>query len=413
MRLLFYSDVEVFGGHEVTVLDAIEGAAMAPGVSIGVAYCKRNRMLGKRLMNRFGAISMVEILPHDFVHEAGDLLRAFVPSSKRQAIAGFISGWKPDVVIVCQGHMGVSICGLAAAVGTDACVISYIPMAHTLREMTGGRSLTVRTVDALLARAYRWPAIYLTIDACVAEQLKSRHGVDGWRVQVIEYGPDIERLRQVSRSVARADLGLGGEFFVGMVGRVDFRQKGHDIILDAIARRGGLPGGSRLVIIGDGPDSERARSFVKDHGLDPFVRFLPWCDDVSSVYSALDLLLLPSRYEGAPIVMMEAMLFGLPVIASDVDGMRSVLPDEWRFAPGNGDQLMQLLERVRHGIDPGLLERHKQYIIKTRNAARFRERIGAFVTDLCGSRGTEDTGSQVPYFSQPAGHQGIKGAGCQ
>ena len=385
MRLLFYSDVEVFGGHEVTVLDAIEGAAMVPGVSIGVAYCKRNRMLGNHLMNRFGAFPMVEMLPHDFVHEAGDLLRAFVPSGKRRAIAGFISGWRPDVVVVCQGHMGVSICGLAAAVGTDACVISYIPMAHTLREMTGGRSLTVRIVDALLARAYRWPAIYLTIDACVAEQLKSKHGVDNRRIHVIEYGPDLERLQRVSRDVARANLGLGGEFFIGMVGRVDFRQKGHDIVLDAIARRGGLPGDTRLVIVGDGPDSQRARSFVKDHGLDTFVRFLPWCDNVSSVYSALDLLLLPSRYEGAPIVMLEAMFFGLPVIASDVDGMRTVLPDDWRFAPGYGDQFMHVLDRVRHGSDPGLLERHKQYIIKTRNAAHFRERIGAFVKDLCGS----------------------------
>ena len=59
MRLLFYTDVEVFGGHEVAVLDTIEGSAMVPGVSIGVAYCKRNKLLAGNLQARFRASRMV------------------------------------------------------------------------------------------------------------------------------------------------------------------------------------------------------------------------------------------------------------------------------------------------------------------------------------------------------------------
>jgi len=382
MRLLFYSDVDVFGGHEVTVLDAIEGAAMVPGVRIGIAYCKQNQLFGDHLRKRFGTSSSVEMLPHNFVHEKGDMLRAFIPSAKRRAIAGFIEKWNPAFMIVCQGHMGVSICALSAAVGTKTRVISYIPMAHTFREMTGEDSITVRTVDALLARAYQWPAIYLTSNDCVADQLKSIHGVASDRIFIIEYGPDLEQLQKVSRTEARAALGLGGEFYIGMVGRVDFRQKGHDIVFESIKRHGGLTEEFRLLIVGEGPDAQRMKSFVKDHRFDNFIKFIPYCSNISLLLSALDALLIPSRYEGVPVVMLQAMYFGLPVIAADVDGMKTVLPDDWRFAPGSGDQFMAALDRVCRGVDPELLERNKQYIIKTLNATHFREKMGSFVEDL-------------------------------
>ena len=389
MRLLFYSDVDLFGGHEVTVLDAIEGALTAPDVRIGVAFCKKNRMLGNHLKERFGRSSTIEILAHDFVHEKGDLLRALIPFGKRRAIAGFIKQWRPDAVIVCQGHMGVSICGLAAAVDSNSRVISYLPLAHTLREMTGKDSLTIRTADALLTHAYRWPALYLTSNDGTADQLEHTHRVDRNRIQVIEYGPDLEQLRPVSRSVARANLGIGDEFYVGIVARIDFLQKGHDIALDAIQRHGGLPENVRLLIVGDGPDTQRAKSFVKEHRLENCVTFLPYVANISSIYSAIDALLIPSRYEGVPIVMLQAMFFGLPVVAADVDGMKSILPSEWLFAPKSGDQLMAALKRVRNGVDPQLLVRNKHLVEETLNAAHFQERFGAFVKHLSVSRNAQ------------------------
>jgi glycosyltransferase involved in cell wall biosynthesis len=382
MRILFYSDIEVFGGHEVTVLDAIEGAETLPDVDIGVAYCKRNRMFGDHIEKRFGSSARIEKLPHDFFHEKGDLFRAFIPIGKRSDIAAFIKAWKPDAVIVCQGHMGVSICGLAAAVDSKSLVISYLPMAHTLRDMTGKVSLTICAADALLDRAYQWPSLYLVSNSGAADQLQCKHNVDNGRIRVIEYGPDLEQLRPVSRSEARSELGLGGGFYVGIVARIDLRQKGHDIVLDAVKRHGGLPGNILLLIVGDGPDEQRVKSFVKDHHLEKCIKFLPYIGDISSVYSALDALLIPSRYEGVPIVMLQAMFFKLPVIAADVDGMKTILPDEWRFTPRSCDHLMAALERILDGIDPDLLERNKNLVEKTWNAARFRERFGAFVEHL-------------------------------
>ena len=324
------------------------------------------------------------MLPHDYVHEKGDLIRAFVPCDKRRAITGFISKWRPDVVIVCQGHIGVSICGLAAAVRTIAHVISYIPMAHTLREMTGKRNLTVHIVDALLSRAYKWPESYVTSNDCAADQLKRNHGVGGDRIHVIEYGPDLAQLKQVSRSAARAELGLGEEYLVGMISRIEFRQKGHDIVLDAIKRHGGLPGNARLLIVGDGPDAQRMKWYIEKNRLDGFVKVMPYCSDISALCCALDVLLMPSRYEGVPIVMLQAMYFGIPVMAADVDGIKSLLPEEWRFAPGFGDYFMKALERVRNGVKPELLERNKQYIIRTLNAARYKERVREFVFRISG-----------------------------
>jgi glycosyltransferase involved in cell wall biosynthesis len=103
--------------------------------------------------------------------------------------------------------------------------------------------------------------------------------------------------------------------------------KGLDVLLDAMAL---APAPTRLVIVGDGPEGERLRAQRDALGLADRVEFRPlsWDVRVADLMWAFDGLVLPSRLEGFPVTIVEAMLAGLPVVATDVGSVReAVVPD--------------------------------------------------------------------------------------
>jgi glycosyltransferase involved in cell wall biosynthesis len=116
------------------------------------------------------------------------------------------------------------------------------------------------------------------------------------------------------------------------VGRLD-PQKGVDSLLRAMASlraRGagagaGGGGGVRLVLAGEGPQRRELESLVAELRLGGAVRLLGFVQDVRSVLSAADLLVMPSRWEGFGLAAGEAMAAGLPVIAGRAAGLRELV----------------------------------------------------------------------------------------
>lgn len=143
------------------------------------------------------------------------------------------------------------------------------------------------------------------------------HGYGGRQV-LIENG-----VRPVARAVGSARLsGEPDDIHLLFVGRLD-RQKGLDILLDAFRRVHISRPDLRLHVIGEsvvqGVDSDPSATTVE--GVD----FLGWigADRIDAFYTAADLVVLPSRWEGLPLVLLEALRNGTPVLVSD----RSNLPD--------------------------------------------------------------------------------------
>ncbi len=103
---------------------------------------------------------------------------------------------------------------------------------------------------------------------------------------------------------------------VGAVGRLD-RQKGFDVLLHAVV---GLPD-VLVTVVGDGPERVSLMRLADDLGLRDRVSFPGWSADPAASLRTVDILAVPSRYEGLPLVVLEAMLAGVPIVASAVGGV--------------------------------------------------------------------------------------------
>lgn len=104
------------------------------------------------------------------------------------------------------------------------------------------------------------------------------------------------------------------------------RVKGVDVLLEAMAL---LPAEVRLVQIGDGEERERLIDLATRLGLGDRVEFrqLSWDERAADLIAGFDLFVLPSRDEGLPVSIMEAMLAGVGIVATDIGAIREELDD--------------------------------------------------------------------------------------
>lgn len=100
-------------------------------------------------------------------------------------------------------------------------------------------------------------------------------------------------------------------------------KKGYEVALEAVAQSGGAV--ESYTIIGEGPERPTLEARIRDLNIESTVRLAGWTDDIQAALHEAHIQLIPSRWEGFGLVAVEGMSSGLPIIASDVDGLREVL----------------------------------------------------------------------------------------
>lgn len=149
-------------------------------------------------------------------------------------------------------------------------------------------------------------------------------------------------------------------FVFGVFGRFS-HEKGQDILLDAVHRvneRKRSPIRAAVLFLGEGSNEGSLREQVNRLGLTDSVVFGGYREDVSRYYNVIDALVVPSRSEGLPNVVLEAAASRRPIIAAKVGGIPEVLTDGetgWLVPPGNPAALADVLIQVM--TDPGEAER--------------------------------------------------------
>jgi len=179
----------------------------------------------------------------------------------------------------------------------------------------------IRSIEAGLGR--RTHAV-VAVSESERDTIERAGVVPADRLYVAPNGLDPARFLGAEPLDLRA-LGLDPELPTAAVVGLVYDGKGQDLAIDALARRD--LSSLQLLFVGPGdaaPLQERAR----DLGLARRVVFTGPRDDVPRVLAASDFLLLPSRWEGMPYIVLEAMASGLAVVATPVDGARELVEDD-------------------------------------------------------------------------------------
>jgi glycosyltransferase involved in cell wall biosynthesis len=188
-----------------------------------------------------------------------------------------------------------------------------------------------------------WVDRYVCVSQAVADFSASQAGLPPTKLVVIPNGIDLERY-PASRPADLQSLGIAaGRRAIVFVGRLE-PQKGLGWLLGTAPQWLTRLPECDLLLVGEGPLRESLEAAAQAAGIADRVHLVGWRPDVAEILAAADLLVLPSRWEGMPNVVLEAMASRRPVVASDVEGVRELLGP------------LADKQTVRHGDTPALVE---------------------------------------------------------
>ena len=327
MKILVYDDNPVFGGHQIMACHGVEALAANPTFEVACMLNPANQMLAQKLAD----VQTLEADPQKF------------------------HSLEPDLVLCIQGDIAQSSKGLLAAKRADIKCVSYIATPHRMADM-GAKLGTLR--DHKNQPLFNIPDRFITISESMEEIIRERGCTKP--ITIVPNGILLPPTARLTPRASRVTLGL--------IGRIEFKQKQQDFMVQTFLNNPEFSE-SHLLIIGDGPDAEKLNELIR--GKDN-ITLLPWQNDMEPLYEQIDMLVIPSRYEGVPLVMLEALARGIPTLGTACDGMKDLLPETWTFEPENAQALVDTFSTVRR-IGPNEISALQQKIRSKHSLEAFKQ----------------------------------------
>ena len=260
--------------------------------------------------------------------------------------------WEADIVHV--HDLRSAVFGLA---GTRGLPVQTVATAHGSTCESWKKRVYLEIFERVLLP--RYDRVHV-VSPPLAEHLEEQK-VPGERIRVIPNGvdPSVLQCPQGRNPLS----GYKGNPTLCAVGRIT-EDKGLSFLLKAVASLKKDFPDMRLLLAGSGPQEKKFRGEVAQLGLEGLVHLCGAINPVAWVYDVADILILPSLREGLPCVIIETMLAGIPVVASEVGAIPEVL-DQGRLGrlvpPGNVEALADGMRDVMTHADEfhGLAERAK------------------------------------------------------
>lgn len=164
------------------------------------------------------------------------------------------------------------------------------------------------------------------------------------------------RYNAAAREKIRGNLGIGKAILIGMVGRFN-AQKNHEKMLEIFEAYLKLDKNAKLVLIGEGPLEPQIKSSADRRGIAENIIFAGLQNNVYEWYQAMDVFVMPSLYEGLPVVGIEAQASGLPCYFSDTVTDEIIIGKNSEAVPLKADGSVwakRIFEGAKKNIDRSL-----------------------------------------------------------
>lgn len=217
---------------------------------------------------------------------------------------------KPDIV---HSHLFFAT-RFAALLAKFTGVSKVIETAHIREAWRKG----IKKVYAIDRFFYRFVDKVIAVSDAVKTYLIKDKKLSKEKTELIRNGVDLEKFKP------NLKIRNNGKFKIGVIGRLE-PQKGHRYFLEAVKMLDGDSKDVKFLIIGEGGLRKDLEQRCKELKIEDRVEFLGFRKDIVSVLRELDLIVLPSLYEGLPLVALEAGAVGKPTIVTNVDGSPEVI----------------------------------------------------------------------------------------
>ena len=231
-----------------------------------------------------------------------------------------------------------------------ACALRGVPTLVVFQLVGTGHRFNARTGRAYLwakQRRQRWVAVSDQNRRALAAAFEE----DSGEIDLIYNGaPPAAPAEAGAREAVRAELGLPASAILSVsVGRLD-GQKGFDLLMHAMPFLAREFPAFHMAIAGDGPEAERLARMAAERKVTDRVHLLGRRSDVPRLLAAADLFLFPTRMEGHPFALVEAMAAGVPVVSSSASGIPELVTDGETGRLFRPDDPCDLLDAARRAL---------------------------------------------------------------
>jgi len=307
--ICYYSSASQYGGAEIYIETLITGCVNAGKKCVIILNRSNSRLIDglDRKKIPYFTVEMNEVSPIMYI-QISRILRKINPALLHINLPG---PWN---------------CHLIATLGKLAGISSIVTTEHLPMFGPSIRHTPIKALDRLFIDQT------ITVSHENVQYLKNIHKIKSDEITVVHNGIDVRQYvidgdASVIESL-RKEYGVSDdEFVVGIVGRLT-EQKGHKYAIQAMAALKNEKPNIKLLVFGDGELISECVGLTESLNLSSTVKFLGFQKDMYNIYSMLDVLLMPSIFEALPLTLIEAMATGLPVIASNVNGIPEVIDHE-------------------------------------------------------------------------------------
>ncbi|ROR98353.1 glycosyltransferase [Raoultella terrigena] len=337
--MIFYCETRMFSGQERMFLT---GACEASKKEQCTLLINKNNKEGIVFAKTEGCFHEIKLL-NDF-NETFSSLVVWLRWGKIYFLYKFLLG-KQGVFCASQGRIESGNIGIIAAKLARLKVISYIPMVHSHKEM-GTVGIVGAIKDLLCKPLYYLPDAYITISDAVKQELAKKCSA---KIYIVE---NFVQQKKMIVMTEKPPYFFDRDYYkIVIPGRLQNKQKGQLDFLEAFKKiKDNVDKSVVCYIVGDGPDFELISKEIINAKLSDNVFLLGNRNDLLNIMEGSNLVVLPSRFEGVPLVLLEAASLNVQILTSDIIGFNNYLSSEHLFEAGNVDSISsKIIKEINQG----------------------------------------------------------------